>query len=366
MMGHEGKGEGKTMERDLNALPGRCGFSTLCFSSDVRIESCAAVASSLEATGLLAGKLDKVYDDPHAGQTSWEKAERSMLCDAVSIALRKSGRSEDTVDAYLAGDLLNQIITASLSAKQFKIPFLGMYGACSTSMLTLANAAALVDGGYARSALAATSSHRATSERQFRYPVEYGGQKPLTTQCTITGAGAAVVARGGSGVRITHATLGCVVDCGMKNPLNMGATMAPAAADTILTHFHDTGRKPEDYDLIVTGDLASVGFSLVQELLRKRGWVLGDHFMDCGLMIYPSTSYGKSPIFAGGSGCGCSAIVTYGHILPLLQKKQYHRVLVIATGSLLSPLSFQQGENIPGVAHAVAFAWQEERDRVNS
>ncbi|MBA4492894.1 stage V sporulation protein AD [Paenactinomyces guangxiensis] len=334
-------------------MPGqrRIGRSTWVFQNDVRIIANAAVAGPMEGEGKLAGSFDLVYGDLYAGQDTWEKAERKMLEDAVETAIQKAKLTRREIDVYLAGDLLNQNISASFSAKKSQIPFLGVSGACSTSMLSLSLAAALVDGGYAGYAVAGVSSHNCTAEKQFRYPTEYGGQKPDTAQWTVSGAGVAIVGMGRQGPKICYATIGTVMDLGIKNPFDMGSAMAPAAAKTIQTHFEDTGRTPEDYDLIVTGDLASVGHPIARELLESEGYHMGEHFQDCGLMLYSA----EQETFAGGSGCACSAIVTYGHLLKQMAQGRYQRILVIATGALLSTLSYQQGEAIPCIAHAVSF-----------
>jgi stage V sporulation protein AD len=333
----------------------KLGQSTWKFANHVHVLASAATVGPMEGEGKLKDSYDRIYPDLYAGQDSWEKAERIMMEDAVEIAIQKARLQGQEIDVYLAGDLLNQNISASFSAKTNQIPFMGVYGACSTSMLSLSLAAALVDGGYARYAVAAVSSHNCTAERQYRYPTEYGGQKPDTAQWTVTGAGACVVGSARRGPRITHATIGTVKDLGIKNPFDMGSAMAPAAADTIKKHFQDTGRSPKDYDLIVTGDLASVGLPIARELLEKEGYIMGESFQDCGLMIYTS----EQDTFAGGSGCASSAVVTYGHLLHEMIKGAYHRVLVVATGALLSPISYQQGESIPSIAHAVAFEMNE-------
>jgi stage V sporulation protein AD len=273
------------------------------------------------------------------------------LQEAADKAVEKAGLQKEQIELFLAGDLLNQIISATFTAKYLQVPYLGMFGACSTSMETLATAAALVEAGYVDYALAACSSHNCTAERQFRYPTEYGGQKKPTAQWTATGAGAAVVGKGLAGPKIRYATIGKVVDMGLKDPMDMGSAMAPAAADTIASHFKDTGLSPNDYDLIVTGDLARVGYPLCKELLKAQGYNMDGVYQDCGLLIY----HEKQQVFAGGSGCASSAIVTYGHIMKRMARKELNRVLVVATGALLSPLSSQQGESIPCIAHAVAF-----------
>jgi len=335
---------------EMVATKTRVSRQTWQFTEDVRIQASAAVVGPMEGEGPLGSFFDKVYDDLYAGQNSWEMAERQLMEDAVRVALSKANVTERDIDVILAGDLLNQNITANFTAEMLSIPLVGMYGACSTSMLTLANAAALVNAGFVNRAVAACSSHNATAERQYRYPTEYGGQKPPSAQWTVTGAGAAVVGIGGSGPRITHATMGKVIDMGIKDPFNMGAAMAPAAVSTLRTHFEDLGRTPQDYDLIVTGDLASVGYAIAKDLLKTEGYDMDRVYNDCGLMIYSS----EQQVFAGASGCASSATVAYGYILDQLNKGLLKRVLICATGALLSPVSYQQGNSIPCIAHAVA------------
>lgn len=326
---------------------GRC---TWVFKNDIGIISSSSVVGPMEGNGPLAGSFDHVYEDLYMGQETWEKAERKMLAHAVDIAIQKANLTEKEIGVYIAGDLLNQNISASFSAKDKNIPFLGVYGACSSSMLSLSIASALVDGGIAQYALAGVCSHNCTAEKQYRYPTEYGGQKPDTAQWTVTGAGASVVGVNRNAPKVRFATIGQVEDLGIKNPMDMGSAMAPAAAKTIQTHFEDTGRSPKDYDLIVTGDLASIGHPIARELLENAGYHMGDRFIDCGLMIYSS----EQEVFAGGSGCACSAVVTYGHLLKQMREGKYRKILVVATGALLSPISYQQDESIPCIAHAVA------------
>ncbi|WP_139489241.1 stage V sporulation protein AD [Brevibacillus dissolubilis] len=333
------------------ATRNRLSRQTWQFTEDVRIQATATVVGPKEGEGPLGALFDRVYDDMYAGQDSWEKAERILMEDAVNIALEKARLKPDDIDQILAGDLLNQNITANFTAENLSIPLMGMYGACSTSMLTLSNAAALVNAGYANYIIAACSSHNATAERQYRYPTEYGGQKPPNAQWTVTGAGAAVVGIGGDGPRLTHATIGKVMDLGIKDPFDMGAAMAPAAVSTLMTHFEDTGLRPQDYDLIVTGDLASIGYAIAKDLLQKEGYDMDKVYNDCGLMVY----HPDQEVFAGASGCASSATVTYSYIVDQLSKGLLKKVLVCATGALLSPVSYQQGDSIPCIAHAVAF-----------
>jgi stage V sporulation protein AD len=321
------------------------------FSPDTRVLASAAVAGPMERKGIIGKYLDHSFDDLYAGEDTWEKAERKMLSTAVDTAIHKSGKKEKEIGVYLAGDLLNQNITASFSAQKLGIPFMGIYGACSSSMLSTTLGSSLVSAGFVQHAVIGVSSHNCTAEKQYRYPTEYGGQKPNTAQWTVTGAGAAVIGKAKKGPRIRFATIGKVMERGIKNPFDMGSAMAPAAADTIISHFKDTGRTPSDYDLIVTGDLATVGHPIARELISQAGYDMGPQFSDCGLMIYNK----DQETFAGGSGCASSAIVTYGRLMQELIEGKYKKILVIATGALLSPVSYQQGENIPCIAHAVAF-----------
>mgnify|MGYP001033710310 FL=1 len=310
------------------------------------------VVGPFEGQGPLAADFDHVHDELSIGQDSWEKAERALFEEAAQLAAKKAGIAMDQVRFLVGGDLMNQIISSTFAARTLAVPFIGVFGACSTSMLSLATAAMLVDAGGAPYAMAVTCSHNATAEKQFRYPTEYGSQKPPTAQFTVTGAGAALLGRSGRGPVITAATIGKIVDFGVKDPFNMGAAMAPAAVDTILAHMNDLNRSPDDYDLIVTGDLSKVGHRLALELFAREGFPIDKTvYSDCGMMIY---DYEKQNVQAGASGCACSAVVTYGHLLNRMKKGELKRILVVATGALLSTISYQQGESIPCIAHAVA------------
>jgi stage V sporulation protein AD len=272
--------------------------------------------------------------------------------EAATIAIQRAGLTKENVHFFIGGDLLNQITSTSFAARSLSIPYIGVFGACSTAMESLALAAYIVNSGGARYALAGTSSHNSSAEKQFRYPTEYGSQKPPTAQYTVTGAGAALVAQSGSGPVITSATIGRIVDMGIKDPFNMGAAMAPAAIDTITAHFRDLRRGPDYYDLIVTGDLAKVGYAIACDLIKKHNLPINlDKYQDCGMMMY---DYNTQMVQAGASGCACSAVVTYGHLLRRMRQGELKRILVVATGALLSPLSYQQGESIPCIAHAVS------------
>lgn len=328
------------------------GKQTWWFENRPVIIGTATVVGPDEGDGPLAADFDLVHPELDLQQKTWEKAERLLMEQASDMALKNAGISGDQLEFYVGGDLLNQIISNTFAARSLGVPYLGVFGACSTSMESLAIASMIVNSGNGNHVLAGTCSHNCTVEKQFRYPTEYGSQKPPTAQYTITGAGAAVVAPTGSGPVVECATIGRIVDLGIKDPFNMGAAMAPAAVDTIQAHLNDTGRSPGDYDMIVTGDLATVGHRIATDLLKRNGVPMEQtEFNDCGLMIY---DVDRQKVQAGGSGCACSAVVTYGHLLKRVQKGELRRILVVATGALLSPLSYQQGESIPCVAHAVS------------
>lgn len=323
---------------------------TMVYASPPSILGTASVVGPREGQGPLAGWFDVVKPDRLLGQKSWEMAEVKMVEEAVDLALTKAGVSRSHLDFLLAGDLLNQIIAASFAARTVDRPYFGLYGACATIAEAMALGAALVDGGFATNVCAVSSSHHDTAERQYRFPTEFGAQRPPTAQWTATAAGAVVIGPPGVGkLCLTHATVGRVVDSGLKNPFDMGSAMAPAAVDTIAAHFRDTGRDPEAYDLVVTGDLAAVGQPLAADLLRKQGLNLDGRFVDSGMMIYDETQ----DAHAGGSGCGCSASVFAGYLAKNLAAGKFKRILLVATGALHSPTTYQQGESIPCVAHAV-------------
>ena len=329
----------------------RIGQQTLVFQTHPKVLASAAVVGPKEGRGPLAAQFDLVLDDPLNQQQSYEQAEHAIFQEACDRCLKKAGVQKKQVQALLGGDLLNQIMAASLAARELSIPFLGLYGACSTMAESLILGAMLVDGGYAAPVLCAAGSHYCTAERQYRFPLEYGNQRTPAAQWTVTGTGACLLGNLGAAVaRASMATIGRVVDMGVRDANNMGAAMAPAAADTLAAHLQDTGRKPGDYDRIITGDLGQIGSDILLELMEKRGFPLeSSRHMDCGLSIFDP----QEDIHAGGSGCGCSATVLSAHILPKLKKGEWKRVLFMATGALLSPTTSQQGETIPGVAHAI-------------
>lgn len=327
------------------------GKQTWVFNNKPVIISSSAVGGPFEARGALSSDFDILHEDLWLGQDSYEKAEIKLLEQACESAISKVNMKKEDIQFLISGDLMNQIISSTFAARTLEIPFLGIFGACSSSMESLALASLLVDSKAAHYVIAAASSHNVTAEKQFRYPTEYGAQKPLTAQWTVTGAGAGLIAEKGDGPKITSATIGRVVDMGISDPYNMGAAMAPAAVDTIEAHFRDLNLEPSHYDLIATGDLGRVGHTIAKDLLEKHGLKISSKsFTDCGLLIYKE----DQPVMAGGSGCGCSATVTYGHFLKEMKKGKLKRILIVATGALLSPLSYQQKESIPCIAHAVA------------
>lgn len=327
------------------------GHQTWIFNSKPVILSSAAVGGPFEANGALSEDFDILHQDMWLGQESFEKAEKKLLEQAAELAIDKANLKKEDVNFFMSGDLMNQIISSSFAARTLGLPFLGVYGACSSSMEGLALASLLIDSKNAQYIVAAASSHNGASEKQYRYPTEYGGQKPPYAQWTVTGAGAGLIAQEGQGPKVKSATIGRVIDMGLSDPFNMGAAMAPAAVDTIEAHFRDLKLKPSYYDIIATGDLGSVGHKIAGDLLNKHGLSIPPEiFTDCGMLIYKK----DQPVFAGGSGCACSAVVTYGHFLNRMKRGDIKRMLIVATGALLSPLSYQQKESIPCIAHAVS------------
>lgn len=325
------------------------------------ITATGVTGGPFEANGKLANDFDLLYEDLWMGKETYEKAHRHLLEEAIKRALDKRNVTKEQIQFLFAGDLINQITPTSFAARTMQIPYFGLFGACSTSMEGLALASFVVNYQGAQNILTGASSHNAAVERQFRYPTEYGGQKPPTAQWTVTGAGVALIQPNEPGQIFpvtTSATIGKIIDMGLTDPFNMGGAMAPAAADTIMAHFRDLQLAPSHYDLIVTGDLGRIGHDTAFELLNKSGLKLErKQFQDCGLLIYKK----DQPVQAGASGAGCSATVLYGHLLNQLKMGTFKRILVVATGALLSPLSFQQNESIPCIAHAVAIEMNREK-----
>ena len=321
----------------------------IVFPRAPRIIAASTVAGTKECEGIVGRYVETALSDDMFGEGTYEKAECKMLSHVIDGAIANAGLRREQIDVIISGDLLNQIISASFAARDFSVPFLGVYGACSTMAESLALAAALIDGGYVRRAVAATGSHFASAERQYRYPLELGCTRPPQSQWTVTGAGASLVAAKGDGIRITSATLGKVVDFGITDVNNMGAAMAPAAADTILTHFRETGEEADAYDLIVTGDLGALGSRILKDLTWEKGLDIGEHHVDCGEIVYNVLE----DEFQGGSGAGCSAVVLNSYLRTKMLAGEFRRILFIATGALLSTVSSGQGESIPCIAHAV-------------
>ena len=328
----------------------RIGRYTLKMENMPYIQGYASVCGKKESEGPLGRHFDYTFNDTTLGESSWEKAESKLQSEAVNLALKKASVTSSDIDSIFAGDVLNQCISSTFGLRSLSIPFLGQYGACSTMAQTLALSAIMVDSGAARRCVAVTSSHFCAAERQFRFPLEYGGQRTPTAQWTVTGSGSIVVGNGGKGPYISEVTIGKIVDLGIKDAANMGAAMAPAAAETLNNFFKDTNSSPEDYDLILTGDLGTVGSKLLIELLQKDEIDIKSKHNDCGIMIY---NIKDQDVHAGGSGCGCSASVLCSTILNQLKSNELSSVLFIATGALMSPTSSQQGESIPGIAHLV-------------
>lgn len=326
----------------------KSGAQTIVFPSAPRIAGWASVVGPKEGQGPLGKTFDRVLDDDLMGQESWEKAECQMLSQAADLAMKKAGIAADGIDIMLGGDLLNQIISASFAARSLARPYLGLYGACSTMAESLLLGAMALDGEYADCALCCTCSHFSTAERQYRFPLELGNQRQPSSQWTVTGAGAAILQKEGP-IQIVSATIGKVEDLGIKDQDNMGAAMAPAAADTLLRFFADTGMRPQDVDLIVSGDLGMVGQTLTRQLCLQQGLSLDERYIDCGSCIFAPDQDAHS----GGSGCGCSASVLNGWLLGRMMDGEIRRMLFMATGALLSPTTVLQGETIPGIAHAV-------------
>lgn len=310
----------------------------------------ASVAGKKESEGPLANTFDVTSPDTYFGQKTWEQAEKQMQKMAFETLLKKAGLHRQQIGLVFSGDLLNQCIGSSFTLRNMNVPHLGLYGACSTMAESLLLAAMCVGGGFSDKVVAMTSSHFASSERQYRFPLGYGGQRTPTAQWTVTGSGAALVCSAGKGPRIDSCTIGTVTDLGIKDANNMGAAMAPAAYATIRAHLDDLGRSPDDFDLIVTGDLGQLGKDVLLELAKRDGISLGGKLADCGTMVFDQT---KQDVHSGGSGCGCSAITLCGHLLEQLKAGKLKKILFCGTGALLSPTSSQQGLPVPGVCHAV-------------
>ncbi len=323
---------------------------TVIFSQDICIKSSAGVAGHKEGEGPLASYFDRLYKDDLLGQKSWEKAESRLQTDVSSLALQKAGYNTTDIDVILAGDLLNQCISSTFGLRSLGIPYLGQYGACSTMAQGIATASFLLESGGFERAMAVTSSHFCSAERQFRLPIEYGGQRTPTAQWTVTGAGAAILEKGKGICQVKAVTVGRIIDYKIKDANNMGAAMAPAAADTLVRFFGDTGKRPTDFSLILTGDLGYIGSELLIKIMQEEGIDISSVHNDCGKLIFDRE---RQDVHAGGSGCGCCGSVFCSYIMEQFRQKKLNDMLFIATGALMSPTSAQQGESIPSIAHLI-------------
>ena len=328
----------------------KLGRQTVQFEKAPSIIGTATIVGPKEGQGRFKDYYDLILKDSIYQERSWEKAETKILKESVEMAIKNSKVPTAKIDYFIAGDLLNQIISAGFAARELGLPFLGIYGACSTIAQGAIIGAMIIDGDFGENVVAAVSSHFCTAERQFRFPLELGNQRKPTSQWTVTGAGAMVLSAKAHNPRITRATVGKVIDMGEADPNDMGTAMGPAAVDTIVRHFEDTGKTPDDYDLILTGDLGSIGKDIAEELLRQKGYDISNKYTDCGVLIF----YPEQDVHAGASGCACAAVVTCGYVYKEMIRGKYNRVLLVATGALLSTTSSQQGETIPCIAHAIA------------
>lgn len=320
------------------------------FPTPVKIESYAGIAGAKEGEGPLGKYFDEIIEDSHFGRDTWEKAESGFQLEAVSLAVRKAGLTKEDIDVICSGDLINQCIGSTYGLRELEISFLGIYGACSTMAEGLLITSALTDGNIAKKSIAVTSSHFSTAERQFRFPLSYGGQRTPTAQWTCTASGAVIVSKDTGNIEIIGGCIGKITDMGITDINNMGSAMAPACAETIRRYLTATSTAPDDYDFIVTGDLGIVGSRLLVEFLQKQNIDISTRHRDCGCMIFDSET---QDTHCGGSGCGCSASVLCSYFLPMLESGQAENILFIATGALMSPMSLQQGESIPSIAHLV-------------
>ena len=326
---------------------------TIRFNRRLALRSRASIVGPKEGKGPLGWCFDRVLEDDLLGQPSWELAESEMLRQAVTLCLERGPLRPEELQLLASGDLLDQIMSSTFMARAVGRPFMGLYGACSTFVEGMILCGAMVDGGYRKNALCCASSHFCTAERQFRSPLELGTQRPPSAQWTATAAGAALIdaEAAPAAARLTYGTIGRVIDYEVTDANHMGAAMAPAVADTLLTHFSDTGRDFRDYDRVITGDLGWIGREILKELLAERGVHVDEEKLnDCGASLF---SQEQDP-HAGGSGCGCVASVTCGYVLRKIEEGAWERALVVASGAMISPTSSQQGESIPGIAYAAA------------
>ncbi len=329
----------------------RLGTQTIQFDNPPTILETASIVGPKEGQGPLAKYFDQCLEDEFWGEKTWEKAESKIIKETVNSVIAKSGIAATDIDFCFAGDLLNQCISSSFGLREINIPFFGVFGACSTFVESLCLGSIFVEAKAAKNVLCATSSHFCSAEKQFRFPLELGNQRPQSAQWTVTGSGAAIVSGSGTGPFVTTITPGKIVDMGIKDANNMGAAMAPAALDTLITHFKDTGRKPSYYDVIVTGDLGYVGKEILTELSETKGYNIKSNYDDCGVLIFDKET---QDTHSGGSGCACIGTTFSGYFFKQLKDKKINKILLIATGALMNATSSQQGESIPGIAHAIS------------
>ncbi|GAA0686042.1 MULTISPECIES: stage V sporulation protein AD [Clostridium] len=336
----------------------RMGEQTVKLEKKPKIIATTSVVGPKEGQGPLKDYFDIILKDDKNGQDSYEKAESSIMDLAIKETIKKAGLQDKDINYLFAGDLLNQTISSNYVARGLDIPFFGLYGACSTMSESLSLAAMTLDGGFADYALACTSSHFSSAERQYRYPLEFGSQRAKTAQWTVTGSGCMLLGLNGDYPEVTYITTGKVKDYGINDANNMGAAMAPAAVSTISQHFKDTGFKVEDYDLIMSGDLGKVGKSITEEmLLEEYDLDIRSIYMDGGDSIFDDS---EQKTESGGSGCGCSAVVGCGYVYKKMREGKFKRIMIVSTGALMSPTSSYQGETIPGIAHAVTIEYNKE------
>lgn len=331
------------------------GQQSIAFLEPPRILCGASVVGKKEGEGPLGKYFDGVCQDPRMGTDSWEQAESTLQKEAARLAIHKAGLTNQEIRMIFAGDLLAQSIASSYGIMDLEIPVYGLYGACSTMGEALSLAAMTVAAGYGEYVLALTSSHFGSAEKEFRFPLEYGSQRPLSATWTVTGSGACILGRTGSHAAVTGVTTGKIIDYGLKDSMNMGACMAPAACDTIYRNLQDFGRKPGDYDKIITGDLGMVGQKILFDLLEEKGYDIRSQHMDCGMEIFDAKT---QDTHSGGSGCGCAATVFAAYILPRIESGEWKRVLFVPTGALLSKVSFNEGQTVPGIAQGVVVEYR--------
>ncbi len=324
-------------------------MQTIKIKNNVFLSSAYSIVGPLEGTGPLKDYFDYVLKDDTLKEKTFEKSERKLLKSLVTGAIEKAGLTTEDIDFFFGGDLLNQIVSSSYTARELNIPFIGLYSACATMAESLALGSIFVDNKLCNKAVAATCTHFSSAERQYRFPLELGNQRPPTAQWTITGGGASVISNTQSKVKITYVTFGKVVDFGVADVNNMGAAMAPAACDTIKAHLENTKQKVDDFDIILTGDLGKLGSEVLIDLMEREGVILGQNYCDCGCIMYDKTKR----VFMGGSGAGCSASVLNGYVVKKIISGEFKKVLLVSTGALMSTTSSQQGDSIPGIAHAV-------------